>query len=85
MLDGLVVLARRHLERHGAVLGVVALRHDVPVLLEQRQTLLNGRAGLLVEFVQLGEMQGVLAVERDRLLQFRDGPVEVAPRASGAA
>ena len=75
--DGLVQLAGGHLESDGAVLGIVALRDHVLVLLEERETLFDGRSRLLVELIDLGEVQGVLAVLGNGLLQLRDGLIGI--------
>ena len=46
--DGFVVPAQRHLQRDGAILRVVPLRHHRRVLLEQRKPLLERRSRLLI-------------------------------------
>jgi hypothetical protein len=51
---------------------------DVLIFLEKRKALLNGNAGLLIEFIQLREVDGAPGFERDGFLQFRDGPVKIA-------
>jgi hypothetical protein len=69
-LDGFVVRTRSDLERDNAVLRVIALCDDGCVPIKPRDPLFQRNPGLLVEFVQFGEMQRVFALGSHGLLHF---------------